>query len=88
VTVRANTLELHDFGKIHSNTDTVGKAGTVTIRANRLLIVGTRGEKAEEGEYTGISTDARVGSAGAAGNVTVIEGALELRDGGVITTAA
>jgi large exoprotein involved in heme utilization and adhesion len=87
VTVKANTLELRDFGKIHSNTETVGKAGSVTIQADRLLIVGTGGEKAEEGEYTGISTDARTGSAGAAGNVTVIvEGALELRDGGVISS--
>jgi filamentous hemagglutinin family protein len=87
VTVTANTLELHDFGKISSLTDTVGDAGSVTIQANRLLIVGAGGEREEEGQYTGISTDARIGSAGTAGNVTVIvTGTLELRNGGVISS--
>ena len=75
VTVTANTLELHDFGKISSNTDTVGKAGSVTIRADRLLILGSGGERAEEGEYTGITTNARTGSTGAAGDVMWVPGA-------------
>ena len=86
VTVTANTLELHDFGKISSNTDTVGKAGSVTIRADRLLILGSGGERAEEREYTGITTNARTGSTGAAGDVTVQTGELELRKGGVISS--
>ncbi|MCB1886069.1 MAG: filamentous hemagglutinin N-terminal domain-containing protein [Rhodocyclaceae bacterium] len=79
----AGTLHLHELALISSSTFGAGDAGRVDVIAGRLEAGG-----GSAGTVAGIFSDSNVGATGAAGNVSVaIDGALVLRDGGVISSS-
>jgi filamentous hemagglutinin family protein len=83
VTVRADTLELRDTGAISSATFGPGNAGEVAVTAGHLTAVGEPAVR----RPTGLVSTAEAGSTGAAGRVTVTAENLELRGGGLISSA-
>ena len=85
--VIADTLELRSGGVISSTTHSLGNAGTIVVDARRLLIDG-----GEAPVFTAIASTAGIGASaggttGAAGNIRVTAGALEIHGGGAITSA-
>jgi hypothetical protein len=87
VHVVAGTLELRSGGIISSTTLGPGDAGTVVVQAHRLLIDG-----GDTPVFTAIASTAGTGpfaggAFGAAGNIQVTAGELEIRGGGAITSA-
>ena len=82
VEVARDALITHG-GAIASLTRGAGNAGTVTFRANSLRIEGASGERRSE-----ISTSSLGTASGNAGSVeVVIDGALEILNGGAVTSA-
>jgi hypothetical protein len=75
-------LELHNGGDISSSTWGAGDAGTVEVRADRLLVTGTDAT----GYPSVISSSANLGSTGAGGAVTIQAGSILLQDQGEVTT--
>jgi filamentous hemagglutinin family protein len=84
VMVTAGELELHDGGQIASDTFAEGKAGAVTVQADRLVIKGVDAA----GLPSTIASSAEVGSTGAGGAVTIRAQNVVLRDRGAVTTAS
>lgn len=79
--VTARDLELRDGAAITGSTRGAGASAAVTIRAERLRVVGSDGRGRESGVYS----QARDGSSGDAGSVWIAARDLELRDGGTIS---
>jgi large exoprotein involved in heme utilization and adhesion len=82
ITVRAGQLELHDGGGIRTDTQSTGRAGTINVVADSLLIVGLADTGKTLMEDSGITSNARLGSTGNAGDVTVTARELVVRGGG------
>jgi filamentous hemagglutinin family protein len=82
ITVRAGQLELHDGGGIRTDTQSTGRAGTINVVADSLLIVGLADTGKTLMEDSGITSNARPGSTGNAGDVTVTARELVVRGGG------
>jgi large exoprotein involved in heme utilization and adhesion len=78
ITVVAGRLELRDAGQISTSTRGPGDAGRVSVTARDLDL---RGEPAV---FTGIRSDARLGSSGDAGSVSVVAGNLTIERFGEI----
>jgi filamentous hemagglutinin family protein len=83
VTVTGRDIEVRNGGQIVSDTFAQGNAGTVQVRADRLLFI-SAGEPAT---FTGISSESVEDATGKAGNVKVHAGELQVRDGGEISTS-
>jgi filamentous hemagglutinin family protein len=81
LTVTTHELELRDGGAISASTIGAGASGTVTIRAERLRIVGSDGQ----GRESGIYSQALDGGSGDAGSIWLAARELELRDGGTVS---
>lgn len=82
--VTADEIELRDGAAITASTIGAGASGTVTIRAERLRVVGSRVVGSDVVE-SGIYSQALDGSSGDAGSVWLAVRDLELRDGGTIS---
>ena len=82
VTVKAGELEVRGGSRISTDTFAEGDAGTVTVEAERLLIVGDGTRR-----FAGISSNQfNPGATGAAGVVTVRASELDLRRHGAISS--
>ena len=81
VTVEADDLELRNGGQIGSGTRAAGDAGTITVKAGRLLIDG------DPPGNTLITTQAGPGSTGDAGAVTITADELAINGAGGITSS-
>jgi large exoprotein involved in heme utilization and adhesion len=78
VVVTARELTVQNGGQIASNTFGRGNAGTVEVRADRLIASGgTSG-------FTNLASTAQPGSTGRGGTVAIVAGALELHNGAQI----
>jgi filamentous hemagglutinin family protein len=74
-------IELHNGGVISSNTFTSGNAGTVEVRADRVLVAGNGTT-----DFTGIASSTEAGSTGAGGAVNIQARSMVLREQGAVTT--
>jgi hypothetical protein len=83
IMIAAGDLEVRNGGEISANTSGAGDAGTVIVRANRLLI--SRDGAGETGITS--TTDSTKRGAGAGGRVEVTAGDLEVRNGGEISAS-
>lgn len=78
-------LDIVDGGFITANTGGAGAAGTVSVHTGQLLMSGVR---PDTGEASRISSRARDGSGGQAGNITVTVGTLaDLQPGALLSIA-
>jgi large exoprotein involved in heme utilization and adhesion len=67
VEIKANTLELRNGGVIRSDTQGGGRAGKVSIQADRLLLISGDGSQLT----TGISSATGSSSTGAGGAINI-----------------
>jgi large exoprotein involved in heme utilization and adhesion len=81
VTVEAGVLELRNGGKISSNTQAAGQAGTVSVEVNRLFASGDGFTS-----LTGISSATGPGSTGSGGALEIRAHTIQLRDGSTVST--
>ena len=82
VSVTADTLEIGTQGDISTSTFAAGKAGNVSVDATRLYISGNGAAG-----FTGIASQANVGSTGNGGSVSVTADTLEIGAQGNISTS-
>jgi large exoprotein involved in heme utilization and adhesion len=80
VAVTARELELRG-GQISSSTWGSGNAGTIEVRADRLVVTGGGAAR-----FTGITSFAKAGSTGAGGAINIWASDFLLRDEGAVTT--
>jgi large exoprotein involved in heme utilization and adhesion len=87
VEVTAGDLQVRNGGQIRANAFGVGAAGTVSLRADRLLISGDGARDPTTGRpaVTGISSSAGRDTTGAGGRIEVTAGDLQVRNGGLIS---
>ena len=86
--VLARDIEVLNGGTIFSSTFGPGTGGTVTVQAERLLLAGVGASSIPTLNFdpTAIGSAAVTPATGAAGDIHVIAGTLELRSGGVISS--
>ncbi|MCK5728463.1 MAG: filamentous hemagglutinin N-terminal domain-containing protein, partial [Methylococcales bacterium] len=83
VVVNSNHILIQDGGRISSATDSIGDAGKVNIKSQRLVIDGTYDI---EGTETGVYSDAYADSHGDAGTVTIKSHEITLLNKGQISS--
>jgi filamentous hemagglutinin family protein len=85
LTIETGTLTVRDGALISSATGGIGQGGVLTVRATESVEL-----SGADGSGTGsrLQTQARQGSTGNAGNLTVVTGRLSVRDGGLISAGS
>jgi filamentous hemagglutinin family protein len=80
IDVTAETLQVRDGGEFRTSATAAGDAGSVTVHAGSVLVAG-------DGLFANIisKTDANA-SAGKAGDIRIVAGTLQLRDGGQVSS--
>jgi filamentous hemagglutinin family protein len=84
INVVADTIEIFNGAGIRSDTQTQGHGGTISLAARNLTIIGAGNNPAIDNDQTGITSDARTGSTGDAGILTINARNVTVRGGGLI----
>jgi large exoprotein involved in heme utilization and adhesion len=84
INVDADTIEIINGAGIRSDTQSMGQGGTINVTADNLTIIGAGNDPAITNDRTGITSDARSGSTGNAGVLTIKAQNMMLRGGGII----
>jgi hypothetical protein len=82
LTVRARSLEVRGGAAVSASTFSSGNGGQLLVEADRVFLSGDGAPF-----FTGIASQARLGSNGAAGDLTVRAGSLEVREGAEISAS-
>ncbi|MEH2124016.1 two-partner secretion domain-containing protein [Nostoc sp.] len=84
LTIKTNTLLVRDGAQVASSTFGAGKAGSLSVDAQDVQIIGT----SVDGQYrSGLFASAQPNSTGDAGDLTVKTNTLVVRNGAVVSTS-
>ncbi len=92
IVVKAPRIALRDGGRIETNTQGQGDAGSVQLVADELVEVrGVRDQSVDPRAQTGVSSDSRVlfvggPGGGSAGSISIMAPRIVITDGGIVRT--
>ena len=83
ININAGTLLLKNGAQVRTDNRSKAKGGNITVNANDVQFIGT----SKKGRLSGLFSEAKSGSTGDAGNVTINASSLRLEDGGQVNTS-